>query len=164
MDADAEQWRGRRIVLSELRFGDDGEVGSTLPDGRRVAFRGQIDRIDELPDGTLVVTDHKTGRADSLGRLVRRRTDDGGTRFQLPVYAAAAVQALGRPGDPVRAEYSFFEKGDFQRIGYTLDERTWAQVGDDLARVVDGIEVGLLPGRGRAAGVAPVRRLRVLRA
>ena len=155
MDADTEQWRGRRIVHSELRFGDDGEVRLTLSDGRPLSFAGQIDRIDELPDGTLVVTDHKTGRADSLGKLSADAPTMGATRFQLPVYAAAAVQALGRPGNPVRAEYSFFEKGDFKRIGYTLDEHIWAQVGHDLALVVDGIESGFFPARAEPPAWRP---------
>ena len=55
----------------------------------------------------------------------------------------------------MRAEYSFFEKGDFKRIGYTLDERIWAQVGHDLALVVDGIESGFFPARAEPPAWRP---------
>ena len=155
LDADAAQWHGRRILHSELRFGDDGDVRLVLADGRPLSFAGQVDRIDELPDGTLVVTDHKTGRSDSLGKLNAEAPTMGATRFQLPVYAAAAMQALERPRGAVRAEYSFFERGDFKRIGYTLDDRIWAQVGQDLALVVDGIESGFFPARAEPPAWRP---------
>jgi PD-(D/E)XK nuclease superfamily len=48
-------------------------------------FRGKIDRIDLLPDGSLRVTDFKTSVAASVKNVL-----DGGRRLQLPLYARAA--------------------------------------------------------------------------
>ncbi len=145
--ADAAQWQGRAIRSSEQRFGEDAPVELDLPDGRRLRFIGQIDRVDELPDGSLVVTDHKTGRADPFAQLSAATPTMGATRFQLPVYAAAAASLLGRPNAVVRAEYAFFDKANFQRIGFTFDDAIRKQVAEDLALVVDGIEAGFFPAR-----------------
>jgi hypothetical protein len=45
----------------------------------------------------------------------------------------------------VRAEYSFFHRGEFARIGYELDADVWARVATDLQRVVSGVEAGWFP-------------------
>jgi hypothetical protein len=143
--ADRDNWHGRTLVLSEASFGGADAVEISLPGGRSVAFHGQLDRVDQLDDGVVVVTDHKTGRADSYTGLSDGDPTAGGTRFQLPVYAAAARALLGLPDASVHAEYAFFAKAKFRRIGITLDERTWPMVGDELARVVAGIEAGAFP-------------------
>jgi ATP-dependent helicase/nuclease subunit B len=145
IEADRQNWQGRVLLLSEASFGRDQAVELTLPGGRGVAFDGQLDRVDQLPDGTVVVTDHKTGRADEYTCLSDDDPTAGGTRFQLPVYAAAARTLLGRPEARVRAEYAFFAKANFRRIGITLEDSTWARVGDELARVIGGIEAGVFP-------------------
>jgi ATP-dependent helicase/nuclease subunit B len=119
-----------------------------LPDGRMLAMRGKIDRLDRRGDGTLVVTDHKTGDPKAFRKL---STDDptlGGAEFQLAAYAAAALAwhetgAISEP--PVRAEYSMFEKGDYQRFGLHFDDEVWERVQHDLGRIVDGIEAGWFP-------------------
>jgi hypothetical protein len=147
--ADRDQWAGRSLVLSEASFGrdDTAPVEIVLADGRRVAFQGQLDRVDRLPDGTLVVIDHKTGSATSYRGFSDDDPTVGGTRFQLPVYAAAARALLAEPDTPVRAEYGFFAKGNFKRYGITIDERTWPRVDADLSLVLDGIEGGVFPAK-----------------
>ncbi|MET0146784.1 MAG: PD-(D/E)XK nuclease family protein [Ilumatobacteraceae bacterium] len=143
---DGEAWAGRTLRLSEARFGDAERVVIGLPDGREIAFRGTIDRVDELPDGSLVVTDHKTGRPGALGKLGGQDPTLGATRFQLPVYGVAARTLMGRADADVQAEYTFF-KPDFSRVSLTFDDDVWARVADDLALVVDGIERGVFPAR-----------------
>jgi ATP-dependent helicase/nuclease subunit B len=145
VEADRANWNGRTVLLSEAVFGDDEPVTLDLVDGRTVSFAGQIDRVDQLPDGTLVVTDHKTGRARDYTALGDDDPTLGGTRFQLPVYAAAARVLLGRPDATVKAEYAFFAKERFKRICVTLDERSWLTVRRALTRVIDGIEAGVFP-------------------
>ena len=145
IESDRENWQGRTLLLSEASFKDDEAVEVGLPGGRCVAFVGQLDRVDQLADGTVVVTDHKTGRADNYAGLTDDDPTAGGTRFQLPVYAAAARELLGLPDARVHAEYAFFAKAKFRRIGITLDERSWPAVGDALVRVVTGIEAGVFP-------------------
>jgi RecB family exonuclease len=120
-----------------------------MTDGRRIAVSGYADRIDETADGNLVITDHKTGSPRQLKKVSAAAPTEGGTKFQLPVYAAAALAARGEtPGATdvaVRAEYSFFAKGGYERYGYTFDDAVWRQVAADLQLVVDGIESGLYP-------------------
>jgi RecB family exonuclease len=144
MAFDREGWDGRTILRSEEGFGSDEPVELVLPDGRAIAFTGQIDRVDELPDGTLVVTDHKTGSPRGQEKLSADDPTLGATRFQLPVYAIAAQALLGRPAAPVRAEYTFF-RPDFRRVSLAFDDDVWKRVGQDLAHIVDGIEAGVFP-------------------
>ena len=153
--------RGARVIASEQRFGIDGEVTVTLVGGRQLALYGSVDRIDRTPTG-LVVTDHKVGSTKAYNSIERADPTAGGTRFQLPAYAAAAaVIAAGAdrlPGlEPVRAEYSFFQKGDYQRIGYDVDADVWAQVAADLQHVVSGIEAGWFP----ATAIKPQYKFRI---
>lgn len=141
--------RNARVVHSELRFGYDEDVALPLPDGRRIPVAGFVDRIDEQPGGALVVMDHKSGGATKYSRVDATDPTEGATRFQLPIYAAAALAQRGeQPGESatrVLAEYDFFAKGRYARHGYTLDESVWKQVMTDLGEVVAGIESGLYP-------------------
>ncbi len=137
-------WSGRALRSSEQEFGVDERVELLLPNGRAVGFRGKVDRIDELPDGTLVVTDHKTGKPDKLGSVSADDPTLAGRRFQLPVYAAAARALLGTPKAPVRAGYTYF-KPKFDRPELVLDDDVEHRVGAELARIVDAIESGIFP-------------------
>ncbi len=142
LDFENERWQGGRIVASELAFGEP-PVPLALPDGRTIGFRGQIDRVDELDDGRLVVTDHKTGKANGLDALCADDPTLGATHFQLPVYAAAARQALHRPDAAVEVGYTFFRP--FGRTSVVFDDEVWKRVGESLAGVVAGIEGGVFP-------------------
>jgi hypothetical protein len=141
--------RGARIVSSEQRFGYDEPVTLPLPDGRSLRVAGVIDRIDERSNGDLVVMDHKTGSATPFSGVTAQDPTEAATKFQLPVYAAAALATRGEsPGatdSRVLAEYDFFARGNYARHGYTFDHAVWAQVSIDLGHVVAGIESGLYP-------------------
>jgi RecB family exonuclease len=137
--------RGAEVIASEVRFGGDGDVTLPLADGRRLAIYGTVDRIDRTPTG-LIVTDHKSGSPEPYRAISGGDPTSGGTLFQLPAYAAAAA-SITRTDGPVRAEYSFFERGDYGRIGYEFDDAVWRRVGLDLQHVVDGIEAGWFPAR-----------------
>lgn len=139
-------WGGRRLLLSEARFGPDDDVRITLPDGREIVVTGSIDRVDERADGSLLVTDHKTGSATRFRGLDTDPTL-GGTHFQLPVYAAAARALTGRPDAAVRTEYAFFRRENFKRLGAEIDADAWEQAMRQLAEVVAGIEAGLFLAR-----------------
>ena len=141
--------RGARVVHSELRFGDDVTVALPLPDGRQLHVAGFVDRVDELDGGDLVVMDHKTGSSAPFAKIDAADPTEGGTKFQLPVYAAAALTLRGERPDAtsrrVRAEYDFFDKGGYARPGYVLDAEVWERVVADLGQVVAGVESGLYP-------------------
>ncbi|HZM39640.1 MAG TPA: PD-(D/E)XK nuclease family protein [Acidimicrobiales bacterium] len=150
LDDDAARRRvdGTRPLAAEHAFGlgDDDAVEIGLHDGRTLRFRGSADRIDEGPDGGLVVLDYKTGRADDYRRLGPDNPDDRGTRLQLAVYAQAARAAVGRPDAPVRSEYWFVsERGGFARHGYQVDDAVLARVTTTLGTMVEGIEQGAFP-------------------
>lgn len=145
MERDSEWARTRRasVLHSETKFGAAGEVELALPSGRRIAVLGTIDRIDRTPQG-LIVTDHKSGKPDDYKELCAEQPTAGGTRFQLAAYAAAAL-GLAPDATAVRAEYAFFERGRFARVGYGFDDAVWARIGADLDHVVTGIESGWFP-------------------
>jgi RecB family exonuclease len=148
-DGDVAAARQARVVHSELRFGYDETVSLPLPDGRRFPVAGFVDRVDEQADGQLVVMDHKTGGAGDFTGITAADPTEGRTKFQLPIYAAAALalrgELAGMTDTRVRAEYDFFDKGGYARHGYTLDAEVWALVAHDLGAVVAGIESGLYP-------------------
>lgn len=142
--------RGAEVAHSELRFGDDdAPVSLPLADGRRIRVFGAADRIDRLRSGEIVIMDHKTGKPDDFKKIDRTEPTEHGTKFQLPIYAAAALATIGETAgsstSPVRAEYDFFGRGDYQRYGYSFDESVWGQVSADLHEVVSRIESGLFP-------------------
>ena len=151
VEHERQQWAGRRLLLSEQRFGPADDVRITLPDGRSIAVTGSIDRVDECADGSLLVTDHKTGSARRFKDLATDPTL-GGTHFQLPIYAAAARQLTGRTDAPVRAEYSFFSKENFRRFGADIDADAWSIAMTQLAEVVAGIEAGVFISRPERPG------------
>jgi RecB family exonuclease len=88
LEAEAEE--ATQPVASEHSF-TGVVVGDAL-------FRGKIDRIDLMPDGSLRVTDFKTSAAASVKNVL-----EDGRRLQLPLYARAA---------------------DHDRAGLTGDNRT----------------------------------------
>jgi hypothetical protein len=140
--------RRSRVIASEQRFGADGDVTLALLDGRRLMVYGSVDRIDRTPNG-LVVTDHKVGSDRTYTAIDRSDPTAGRTRFQLPAYAAAAKLIAKQHGEPdtgpVLAEYAFFDKGGYNRIGYEFDDEVWTLVANDLQYVVSGIEAGWFP-------------------
>ncbi|MCP2370896.1 hypothetical protein BJ978_001572 [Agromyces terreus] len=141
IDDQAHAERDSRIIASELPFGmrDAPPVRITI-DGGAVAMRGSADRVDETLDGTLLVTDFKTGSAGNF-KGISNDPVAAGTKLQLPLYAHAARDAFGR--DRVEAAYWFVGKRDHgTRIPVVLDdtlERTYA---DALATLVGGIRDG----------------------
>ena len=151
LDADAKvrSSERRRQVRSELEFGKGDNrtpVVVALPNGRAVRFRGSADRVDECADGTLVVTDYKSGKADNYKRLSETNPDEKGSRLQLPVYGYAALQLLGRADGPVCMEYWFIGPRDRgKRFGYGLTPAVEERYAEVLATIVDGIAGGLFP-------------------
>jgi ATP-dependent helicase/nuclease subunit B len=146
-DSELVRTRGATILASEMRFGDDGEVAILLDDERAVHLRGSIDRVDRAADGSLVVTDHKSGSADKFRKLSAEDPTLGGVLFQLPSYAAAARARYGSDDTTVRAEYGLMAKGDYKRYGYVVTAEVDQRVREALASVLAGIEAGFFPNR-----------------
>jgi hypothetical protein len=137
--------RNAEIVSSEVWFGYEGDVVLPLVDGRSIAVRGAVDRIDRCADGTLIVMDHKTGSDYNFKNISGDDPTQGGTKFQLPAYAAAAASMFASTETDVVAEYDFFSKVQYQRRGYTVDGHVRERVAAELAHLVAGIEAGFFP-------------------
>jgi len=144
---DDDRWRAERsasVVASELRFGFDGEppVEIPVPSGR-VLLRGSADKVDLGRDGTIYVTDVKTG---GFSRYVDIESDPvaGGTKLQLPVYAYAARARLGEPSTPVEASYWFVRRAG-KRIPVPLTREVEARYVDTLDVIVSSIAAGYFP-------------------
>jgi RecB family exonuclease len=132
-----------RPIRSEFRFRD---VAYRLPDGRSVRLNGAVDRIDQLPDGSLRVIDYKTGASRSYQALTPEEPHQAGTRLQLALYGAVAGDLLG--SRHVDAGYWFITgKGNFDWVGYELTPGVQDRVGGAVATIVDGIHQGVFPSR-----------------
>ena len=149
---DSERVAQRRatVVASEMRFGmyESPPAVIQLPDGTEVRLRGSADRIDQCADGRLVVTDHKTGSAAPYRDISDADPTGGGSKLQLPAYAAAALLHAGLDRDtPVVAEYGFMGREGFKRISTTIGPQNWPVVGAVLQHIVNGIRSGLFVAR-----------------
>jgi len=147
--------RRAHVIASEYRFGfgDVPPAELTLDDGTIVRLRGSVDRIDRCADGSVVVTDHKTGRPEGFRDITSVDPTAGGTKLQLPAYAAAALaldaQELGEArGEPaVIAEYGFFGKGKYSRVTATIGAAAWPKVNAELQHIIDGMRSGVFVAR-----------------
>ena len=143
-----DRWRaGRdaRVVRSELRFGFEGEepVAIDIGDGT-VMLRGSADKVDEASDGTIIVTDIKTG---GMSRYQALKTDPvaGGTKLQLPAYAHAARQLLG--SQAAEAAYWFVRRGKRGRIPIELTDELELKYARTVGILAQSIAAGLYPAR-----------------
>lgn len=130
-------------IAAELEF---EEAAVTLEDGRTVTFRGRADRVDKTPEGTLVVSDYKTGRQSQLRGLMNDPVAKG-VRLQLPLYAMAARESFGETGSQeVHARY-WLISGERSASCYSVlvtsaIEHRFREV---LGLIADGIEAGAFP-------------------
>jgi hypothetical protein len=162
-DDDERSARAMSPVAVELVFGDDegahppAEVG--LADGRRLHFRGMVDRIDRAVDGSLLVIDYKTGKGTSYRPVDDDRLDRG-RRLQLPIYADAARRSFPTDeGDApeVDAYYWFVEEsGRKAWRGGPVDGDVQHRFESVVGTIVDGIEAGTFPANpGEEAYLGP---------
>ncbi|HEY7986632.1 MAG TPA: PD-(D/E)XK nuclease family protein, partial [Methylophilaceae bacterium] len=75
-----------------------------------------LDRVDELPDGQLVVLDYKTGSSFSHNSWAEDRI----TEPQLPIYAALVLVE----GEVAAVCFAKVRAGDYQFIGIANDVNT----------------------------------------
>ncbi|AVZ40958.1 MULTISPECIES: PD-(D/E)XK nuclease family protein [unclassified Dietzia] len=160
-DSDA----GWRPTATELGFGRGlpGEPSAgialeviTSRGPETLLLAGSIDRLD-VRDGAQRVTDYKTGKPP--GVELRPGEDDptvAGTRFQLPLYAAAAASARHMPVSEARYWYCT-ERGGFEQISLTISDAVMDRVRSDVGHLVDAIRRGWFPlkgGRGSSRDLA----------
>ena len=147
---DDNAWRARhdaRVVASELPFGMRGTdpVIVDLPDDGSVAFRGSADKVDQARDGTILVTDIKTGSSRTF-KVLKDDPVAAGEKLQLPVYAMAARAAHGESDSPVRALYWFVHRHK-ERVEVELTPELDETYATTVGRLVSGISRGAFPPR-----------------
>lgn len=142
LDDAAHRLRDSRVVASELPFGMHGHppVRIELENGA-IAMRGSADRVDETRDGTLIVTDFKTGSAKSFSDISGDPVV-AGTKLQLPLYAHAARAAFGN--DNVDAGYWFIGRRD---RGKRVDVRLDAHLEEVYRSALETLTTGIRDGR-----------------
>jgi ATP-dependent helicase/nuclease subunit B len=143
-----DRWHRRqqtRVRVSEMAFGMHGQPPVSVPLARgRLLMRGSADRVDESRDGTLIVTDIKTGDPKPFGKITDADPFVGGTKLQLPAYALAARQRLGTDETPVPTQYWFVRrKGG--RVGIDLTPDLARRYAETVGVLVDSIAAGLFP-------------------
>ena len=156
---------GWRPVATELNFGRADSAGEVLEipyevtttDGRTtLLLAGSIDRVDNK-SGAGRVTDYKTGKApDTESRPTAEDPTLAGTKFQLPLYAAAAATARELPVSEARYWYCT-EKGNFEQIGLPITDQVLDRVREDVGNLVDAFQRGWFPlkgGRGSSRDLA----------
>jgi hypothetical protein len=147
-DAMVRARHGVSPVAVEMSFGATaGEaLHVALPDGRKLPFRGYIDRVDRS-EAVVSVLDYKTGSDESFKDLSEEDPVRGGRKLQLGIYGLAARQRYAV--DRVRAEYWFTRdaRAEANLVGFELgnhEEQTLLEV---MGRIVSGIEGGVFPAR-----------------
>jgi ATP-dependent helicase/nuclease subunit B len=140
---------GLRFSAAELAFGTPGGAPAlevVLTDGRVVAFRGRIDRLERSGDGTRVgVVDYKTGSAYNFKKMDKDALL-AGQLLQLPVYGLVAQRAT--PDAVVRTEYWFIsEREKFETKGYELSDVVLGRFDEALTVIARDIERGQFAAR-----------------
>jgi RecB family exonuclease len=148
---DDDEWRAARgasVLASELPFGLRGAtpIEVPTPDGR-VLMRGSADKVDRAQDGTILVTDIKTGSDRTFKEITADDPTARGTKLQLPVYAYAARQRFGDGSSAVVAGYWFVRKSRGKRISVELTAAVEDAYARALAVLVRSIAAGLFPPR-----------------
>jgi ATP-dependent helicase/nuclease subunit B len=151
---DDDRWRAgedARVLASELAFGLDGLPELLIAvDGGSLRFQGRADMVDQRRDGTLLVTDLKSGSATRFRNLSADNPVEGGEKLQLPVYAYAARARFGDGGTPVEAMYWFVRQDRGRRVQVPLTEAVAQAYADTVGLIARSISDGLFPSRAPA--------------
>ncbi len=116
-------------------------------------MRGRYDRVDQEPDGRVVITDYKSSDVRDPGTAQRRARES----LQLGIYALAWEAQHGRLPDELALH--FLESGLIGRSEPT--ERRLARVQEKVTDAAEGIRAGRFratPGAARC-GFCPFREI-----
>lgn len=143
------KWRaeqGLAVIGSEVTFGarDQPPLELRLPTGT-LRLRGSADKVDRRADGTLVVTDIKSGSSNTYIKISDTNPLLDGTRLQLPAYAYAVRERFGDVDTPVEATYWCLSDG--KRIKLDINETVARSYEEALTVLVAAIEAGHFPQR-----------------
>ncbi|MEW5807665.1 MAG: PD-(D/E)XK nuclease family protein [Acidobacteriota bacterium] len=140
----------------EVRFGMPGSderedpismhdpVPFEIDEGRKVLFKGRIDRIDLSKDGRRgKVIDYKSGGVYHKSNKFMK-----GQALQLPIYILAAeeiMRRIGKATEVLKAEYFYVtRKGEFERK--LFDKGEWSEKMDSLKFIIQAIAESIEKG------------------
>ncbi|HAN07942.1 MAG TPA: hypothetical protein DCP89_05525, partial [Acidimicrobiaceae bacterium] len=137
------------IIASEFKFGEGRPIHRLLPSGKKVSFRGSADRVEQKPDGNLIVIDYKTGKPNDFKGLSQQDPTLRGTKLQLPIYGLAAREIFPNPQTMTDVSYWFTSeaKGKWKEIGYKITDTLLETFDAVIETIVTGIESGVFPPR-----------------
>ncbi len=144
LDTDDKVRAERRATpwAAEFTFGfEDSPALEGVLAGRALSLRGKVDRVDLTDDGGIVVIDYKGGSGSQFKGLDDDPLD-GGRRLQLPLYAQAVADALGRDG--TRTGLYWLTRKD-EVLPVALDGELEEDLEEKVGAVLDGITEGLFP-------------------
>ncbi|MGI8869611.1 MAG: PD-(D/E)XK nuclease family protein, partial [Mycobacteriales bacterium] len=147
---DDDAWRAdhrAKVLASEMPFGGKGQppVEIAVPGGR-IRMRGSADKVDIGADGTIYVTDIKTGSDRNFKGISKDDPLVRGSKLQLPVYAYAAREKYGHRATDVQASYWFVRRG-LRRITVDLTDDVEREYARTLGVLVTSITAGVFPLR-----------------
>jgi len=148
---DDDRWRAgqdARVLASELAFGLDGHPEVIIAvEGGELHLHGRADKVDQRRDGTLLVTDLKSGSARRFKNLSGDNPVEGGEKLQLPVYAHAARARFGDADTPVEAMYWFVRKDRGRRVQVPLTDEVEQTYAETVGLIARSIANGVFPSR-----------------
>jgi len=121
---------------------DAPPLAVTLDNGQTLRFRVKIDRVDQGPDGSMFVSDYKTGKGrDFKGLGTAEDPTKAGTLLQLGLYAEAVADQLG--ANSVASHYWMVNT----EVGHVRQGYRWTEDRrDHLTRVLSAISEGVETG------------------
>ena len=124
--------------------------------GRRghVCFRGAADKVDQPRDGTLLVTDIKTGGRQVVQGSARGDPVAGGEKLQLPVYAHGGPRRLTATTTSRSGRCYWFVRRDRSALGVDLTAESRSAIATRSAPCAS-IAAGLLPAAAPEAADFP---------
>jgi RecB family exonuclease len=144
-------WRAgqdARVLASELAFGFGGYPEVLIGvDGGELRFQGSADKVDQRRDGTLLVTDLKSGSARKFRGLSADNPVEGGEKLQLPVYAHAARARFGDASTQVEAMYWFVRKDRGKRVQVPLTDQVEQAYAETVGLIARSMAEGVFPSR-----------------
>ncbi len=143
-------------VKTEFGFGsgdnDSEPLAIELSDGRTVQLGGSIDRVDVDRNGSLVISDYKSGKQKPYEKITAETPLGDNDRLQLPIYAFAARAAVvaglidgAQPGAKITAAYWFFGVDSGKRTDVELTEETEQGARDVIEMAIGLMSRGVFP-------------------
>jgi CRISPR/Cas system-associated exonuclease Cas4 (RecB family) len=136
--------QGWQPIAAELSFGrpldethDPQSIANTVGILNEFTFMGSIDLIERSSNGSLRVTDYKTGRVP----YPQPQAVGGGAYLQPLIYALAAEAMLGQPVAGGRLHYATI-RGNYKWILVSLNDSNKRA----LVKVLDGIDTSIRNG------------------